>query len=262
MDARLDDALLPSIPPGPAVVIGASGGIGAALVARLLAEPNVTQVLALGRDMARLHEAVQAAGPLSRPDRLSLGRLELTDESSIAQAAASAGPTPPRLVIVASGRLHGDGLRPEKHWGALDAAALAQAFAINTIGPALVAKHFLPLLPRQDKAVFAAISARVGSIGDNRSGGWYGYRASKAALNMVIRTLAIELARRAPQAACVGLHPGTVDTALSQPFQAGVPAGKLFSSAQSTGHLLRVIDRLGPADSGHVFAWDGQRVPP
>lgn len=263
MDPLPDDALLPSLPPGPAVVIGASGGIGAALVARLLHEPHVTRVLALGRDMSKLHEALQAAAgsAATATGRLGLGRIDLTDDASIAQAAASVAQTPPRLVIVASGRLHGDGLRPEKHWGALDAAALAQAFTINTIGPALVAKHFLPLLPRQDKAVFAALSARVGSIGDNRAGGWYAYRASKAALNMMIRTLAIELARRAPQASCIGLHPGTVDTALSQPFQAGVPAGKLFSPAQSAGYLLQVIERTGPADSGNVFAWDGQRVP-
>lgn len=276
MEPRPEDALLSSVPPGTAVVVGASGGIGAALVAHLLAGPGVTRVVALARDMARLKAALAAAGAFAdataasadaawaqADERLSLARVDLADEASIAQAAAGVAQSsaPPRLVIVASGRLHGGGLRPEKHWGALDAAALAQAFAVNATGPALVAKHFLPLLPRQGKAVFAALSARVGSIEDNRSGGWYAYRASKAALNMMIRTLAIELARRAPQAACIGLHPGTVDTALSQPFQANVPPGKLFSPAQSAGYLLRVIDRIGPADSGNVFAWDGQRIP-
>jgi NAD(P)-dependent dehydrogenase (short-subunit alcohol dehydrogenase family) len=166
-----------------------------------------------------------------------------------------------RLVIVASGVLHGDGLRPEKHWGELDGAALARVFAVNSIGPALVGKHFLPLLPRQGRSVFAAISARVGSIEDNRLGGWHAYRASKAALNMLLRNFSIELKRRAPEAVCIGLHPGTVDTALSKPFQGGVAPAKLFSPEVSAAHLLRVIDRVGTADSGRVFAWDGSPIP-
>jgi NAD(P)-dependent dehydrogenase (short-subunit alcohol dehydrogenase family) len=166
-----------------------------------------------------------------------------------------------RLVIVATGMLHGDGVRPEKHWGALKGETLAQLFAVNSIGPALVAKHFLPLLPRAGRSVFAAISARVGSIEDNRLGGWHAYRASKAALNMLLRNFAIELARRAPEAVCIGLHPGTVDTPLSEPFQGNVAPGKLFSPSESAAHLLRVIDRVGTADSGRVFAWDGSPVP-
>ena len=136
-----------------------------------------------------------------------------------------------------------------------------QLFAVNAIGPALVAKHFLPLLPRHGRSVFASISARVGSIEDNRLGGWYSYRASKAALNMLLKTYSIELKRRAPSAICVGLHPGTVDTALSKPFQGGVAPGKLFSPTQSAAYLLRVIDGLTPADNGAVFAWDGSQIP-
>jgi NAD(P)-dependent dehydrogenase (short-subunit alcohol dehydrogenase family) len=135
------------------------------------------------------------------------------------------------------------------------------AFRLNTIGPALVAKHFLPLLAKDRKSVFAAISARVGSIEDNHLGGWYAYRASKAALNMVIKTLSIELARRNTNALCVGLHPGTVDTPLSTPFQSGVPEAKLFSAARSARHLLTVLDNLTPENSGCLYAWDGSQIP-
>ncbi len=166
------------------------------------------------------------------------------------------------VVIVASGLLHAaDGLSPEKSMRALDAVAMQRLFAVNAIGPALVAKHFMPLMPRQGRVVFAAVSARVGSISDNRLGGWYGYRASKAALNQLIRTLSIEWSRTARDSICVGLHPGTVDTALSAPFQGNVSAGSLFTPAHSAGALLQVLDQLTPAQTGRVFAWDGLEVP-
>lgn len=223
---------------GEAVVIGASGGLGAAL-ARALEES--------GR-----YEAVRR---LSRRDGL-----DLTDEASISRAAERLRGGSLRLILVASGVLHGPHLRPERSWRELDPEALVAAYRVNAVGPALVAKHFLPLLA-PGRSVFAALSARVGSIEDNRLGGWHGYRASKAALNMLIRNLAIELARRSPDAVCVGLHPGTVDTALSEPFQRGVPEGRLFSPDESAAHLVRVLDGLTPADSGGVFAWDGSRIP-
>jgi NAD(P)-dependent dehydrogenase (short-subunit alcohol dehydrogenase family) len=125
-----------------------------------------------------------------------------------------------------------------------------------------VAKHLLPLMAPRGKTVFAALSARVGSIGDNRAGGWHAYRASKTALNMILRNLAIEVGRRNPEAICVGLHPGTVDTGLSRPFQRGLPEGQLFTPETSARHLLTVIDGLQAADSGNVLAWDGRTVPP
>jgi NAD(P)-dependent dehydrogenase (short-subunit alcohol dehydrogenase family) len=124
-----------------------------------------------------------------------------------------------------------------------------------------VAKHALPLLPKAGKSVFAVISARVGSIEDNRLGGWYGYRASKAALNQFTRTMAIELLRQKREAVCVALHPGTVDTPLSRPFQSGVKAEKLFTPLHAAECLLTVIDGLTPADNGQLLAWDGQRIP-
>jgi NAD(P)-dependent dehydrogenase (short-subunit alcohol dehydrogenase family) len=227
-----------------ALVFGASGGVGAAFVELLGAHPRVAAVHAAAR---------AAAAPWS---------FSLDDEASIAAvAAAAAGGGPLDLVIVATGMLHGEGLQPEKTWRSLDAAALARAFAVNTTGPALIAKHTLGLLRRDAKSVFACLSARVGSIEDNRLGGWHAYRASKAALNMLVRNFAIELRQRNPRALCVALHPGTVDTRLSQPFQSGVDPAKLFTPERSAGALLGVLDRLTPADSGRLWAWDGQAIP-
>jgi NAD(P)-dependent dehydrogenase (short-subunit alcohol dehydrogenase family) len=234
-----------------AVVVGASGGIGHALTTRLADSPAVAHVLACSRSRPSIDHPKVGFHPL-----------DLQDEATIA-AAAGAQARPLDLVLVATGILHdGEALRPERTWRALDAAALEHAYRINAIGPALVAKHFLPLLAQGRKSVFAALSARVGSIGDNRQGGWHAYRASKAALNMLLRTFAIELARRNPAAICVGLHPGTVATRLSAPFQSGVPEGRLFTPAFSASRLLEVVDGLTQADSGGVFAWDGQPIPP
>ena len=223
-----------------AVVIGASGGIGAAVAGLLRASGRFAVVHALSR---------------------SETGLDLEDEASIAEAAAGvAEGAPPTLVFVATGVLH-HGFEPERGYRALTADHMMRDYRINTVGPALVARHFLPLLPRDRRAVFAALSARVGSIGDNRLGGWHSYRASKAALNMVLRNLAVELGRTHPQAVVAGLHPGTVDTALSQPFQRGVKPETLFTAEHSAGRLLAVIDGLTPADGGGVFAWDGARIP-
>ena len=223
-----------------AVVIGASGGIGAAMVRRLEASGRFAVVHALS---------------------CSDTGFDLEDEDSIAAAAARVGQGPaPTLVFIATGVLH-NGFEPERGWRALQADHLLRDFRVNAVGPALVARHFLPLLPRDRRAVFAALSARVGSIGDNRLGGWHSYRASKAALNMILRNLAIELARTHPQAVVAGLHPGTVDTGLSEPFQKGVKPEKLFTAESSAERLLAVMDALTPADSGRVFAWDGQPIP-
>lgn len=223
-----------------AVVIGASGGLGAALAERLKVSGRFGVVHALSR---------------------SGTGFDLEDEASIAAAATHvAGGPVPTLVFVATGVLH-HGYEPERSWRALEADHLLRDYRVNAVGPALVAKHFLPLLPRDRRAVFAALSARVGSIGDNRLGGWHSYRASKAALNMILRNLAVELGRTHPQAVVAGLHPGTVDTGLSAPFQRGVKPETLFTADHSAERLLAVIDGLTPADSGSVFAWDGQRVP-
>jgi NAD(P)-dependent dehydrogenase (short-subunit alcohol dehydrogenase family) len=190
--------------------------------------------------------------------RFDRNRLDLTDPASITAAAATLT-VPLDLVIVATGLLHDAMHGPEKHPRDLDAAWLARSFAVNATGPALVAAALLPKLRTDRKTAFAALSARVGSISDNRLGGWHSYRASKAALNQLIRTLAHDHARRNRLGLCVTLHPGTVDTRLSAPFQRGVP--ELFTPDTAARHLLGVLDRLTPADSGGLFAWDGQRIP-
>jgi len=233
-----------------AVVIGASGGIGSALVEALAIREDIARVTALSR---------RPAGPAS--PKVVAGRIDLLDEDSVAQAAGACADPAPRLVVCAAGLLHDGGLQPEKSLRDLDPARLAQVFAVNTIGPALVLKHFSALLPRKGRSVIALLSARVGSISDNRLGGWYGYRASKAALNQLVRTASIELARARREAVVVGLHPGTVDTALSAPFAGNVAPGKLFTPAYSAARLLEVLDGLSPADTGRCFAWDGSEVP-
>jgi NAD(P)-dependent dehydrogenase (short-subunit alcohol dehydrogenase family) len=219
-----------------AVVVGHSGGIGAALLRELEAAGRFRHVIGLNRPA-----------------------LDLCDEASVATAAASLPPGALRLVINATGLLHDDRQKPEKNLRNLEPAALARSFAVNAIGPALLMKHFLPRLARDGRSLFACLSARVGSIGDNRLGGWYGYRASKAALNQLVRTAAIELARSHPAAICVALHPGTVATSLSAPFVRG--GTTILSPAEAAAHLLGVMERLGPKDNGGFFDWRGAPVP-
>lgn len=230
---------------GAAVIVGASGGIGGAIADALADEGSFAVVHRLSRS---------ASGT---------GHIDLGDERSIADAAArvAAGPAP-TLIVVATGLLHSNGRSPEKALRELDPAWLAQNYAINAIGPAIVAKHFLPIMPKAGRTVFAALSARVGSISDNRLGGWHGYRAAKAALNQLIRTIAIEERRRNPSAIVVALHPGTVDTALSKPFQGNVAPGHLFDTGRAAAQLLDLIDGLRAADSGKLFAWDGAEIAP
>lgn len=224
------------------IIIGSTGGIGNAFLQALAEQHGAESVTGLSRGS---------------------GDIDLTDEASIAAAAARvAGGPPPDLIIVATGMLHDGGQGPEKSLRELDADRLARAFAVNVIGPALVAKHFLPLFARDKRCVFAALSARVGSISDNRIGGWYGYRAAKAALNMTIRNLAIEWGRTYKQGICVGLHPGTVDTALSKPFQKNVAVERLFTPYYAATQMLGVLNQLSPADSGKCFAWDGAEILP
>lgn len=232
-------------------MFGASGGIGAALVHALAAQGGWAEIHAGSRSGATLE---------SHPVRPFA--FDLADEDTIRTALERIGGQLD-LVIVATGVLHDEasGIRPERSLRAIDPAVMARVLAINTIGPALIAKHALPLLPKDRRTVFAALSARVGSIGDNRLGGWHSYRASKAALNMLIANFAIEMARTHPHAIIAGLHPGTVDTALSGPFQRGVPKGRLFPAERSAASLLDVIGQLTSADSGRCFGWDGAPIP-
>jgi NAD(P)-dependent dehydrogenase (short-subunit alcohol dehydrogenase family) len=215
------------------LVVGASGGIGGALVAALRARGEVVG--------------------LSR----GANGLDVTDEALVADVLAGLeGPFD--LVVVATGALVLNGVGPEKSLKAVTAEGLAAQFALNAIGPALVMKHALRLLPRDRVARMAVLSARVGSIGDNGLGGWYGYRAAKAALNQLLRTASVEATRTHPQSVLVALHPGTVATGLAPAQRAGHPA---MPPAAAAEHLLAVLDRLGPADTGGFYDWQGKVVP-
>lgn len=231
---------------GRAVVLGAGGGLGRALAETLVGE-GWTEVHALSRSGAPVPHAHE-------------GTVDVTDEATLAAAAGRIG-REVDLVFVTAGVLTGVDARPERRLQDLTPEGLAESFRVNAIGPALAAKHFVPLLPRDRRAVFAVLSARVGSLSDNRLGGWYGYRASKAALNMMVRSLAVELARSHPAAVCAALHPGTVDTGLSRPFQRTVPADVLQSPAAAARRLVGAAASLTCAQSGGFYDADGAAIP-
>lgn len=244
------------------LVTGASSGIGLGLVRQLLANRHVAAVTAVSRHASQ-SKALAALSRETTKERLSMLDVDLVDEASIDALPVQLRERHPRLhlVINAAGVLHADNLRPERSIQQLTRSALDQAFALNAFAPILLARALLPMLDRDESSVFASLSARVGSIADNRLGGWYAYRASKAAQNQLIRTFAIELARRNPKACCLLLHPGTVDTPLTEPFQANVPAEKLFSVERASQQLLEIIAGCTPADSGRFIAWDGSDIP-
>ena len=190
------------------IIVGASGGIGQAFLAEFEKSPQVKEIFALSR---KPHANTEG--------KVSAMTMDFTDEDSVAASATILKESGPfDIILIATGLLHGEGISPEKNMRAIDHGSFLKSFEVNTVGPALCAKHFLPLLRPDTKTVFAALSARVGSISDNRLGGWYAYRASKAALNMLLKTLSIEFGRRRPKAVICGLHPGTVDTGLSRAF--------------------------------------------
>ena len=229
-----------SLPPGyHALILGATGAIGGAIAAQLQADPRCAQVCTLSRQST-------PAIDFDKPDSIA----------TAAHALRAQGPW--HLIEVATGMLTGPTGGPEKRLTDLNAAHLAASFATNTIGPALVLAHFAPQLAKGERSLLAVLSAKVGSIGDNRLGGWYSYRASKAALNMLLKTAAIEVARTHPQAVLAALHPGTVNSALSAPFR-GAEIGR--PPTEAARDLLAVLDTLQPADSGGFWAYDGQRLP-
>ena len=225
-----------------AVVIGASGGIGSAFVDHLRGDRHCARVIGLHRR--------------SDPP------IDITDESTVTAATAWLRDTVPavHLILDATGALSLDGRRPEKRLAELDPQIMARHFAVNATGTALLLKHLGPLLPRRQRGIFATLSARVGSIEDNRHGGWISYRASKAALNQIVRTAAIEMRWRQPQAVCIALQPGTVDTRLSAPWYSG-DGSDLLTPAESTRRLLEVLDALGTEASGGLYDHAGERIP-
>ena len=221
-----------------ALIVGATGSIGGALNTTLCCSGAFSEILAV-----------------SRP------ALDVTSEESVAALAEKIANMSQELslVIDATGYLHDANAMPEKSWRQIDPEHLVKAFRINAIGPAILMKHFLPLMPRDRRSVFATLSARVGSIGDNKLGGWYGYRASKAALNQFVRTAAVELKRKKPLAICVALHPGTVESKLSAPFAKSNL--EVRSAAEAADQLLKVIDELEPRHSGGFFDHRGDTIP-
>ncbi len=241
-----------------AVVIGASRGLGLAITEEILSMESIQSVTASYRS----EDTVEALCALEDP-RLRRLPLEVTDEASFEAFVGSMGQGdgPPQLVIHCAGILHEPGLSPEKSLRQCRAEALQRIFAVNSIGPVLTAKHLIPLMPKREASHFAALSAMVGSIGDNRLGGWYGYRASKAALNQLLKTVSIECKRTHPGLCVSAIHPGTTDTDLSQPFQGNVKPDKLYSPRQSARRIIRVVLAGSPEDSGRFVNWDGSLIP-
>ncbi|MDJ0734153.1 MAG: SDR family NAD(P)-dependent oxidoreductase [Nostocaceae cyanobacterium] len=254
-------SFLDTINQANALIIGASQGIGLGFVRKLLQDDRITQIYATYRQPETATELIALAE--EHPDKLTCLVTDITEESQIELCTQKIRKDVDKLHLVVNcvGILHDSTLQPEKSLRHINSENLLRYFQINSLGSILFAKHLLPLFKHKEPSVFASISAKVGSIGDNRLGGWYGYRASKAALNMLMKTAAIEYKRSSPKTIVVTLHPGTTDTRLSQPFQKNVPPEKLFSVQRTVNQLMDVIENLKDNDSGEFFSWDGSQLP-
>lgn len=237
-------------------IVGAGQGIGLEFVRQFLDHHWVDRLYATYR-----HPETQLLNITD--NRLHCFSMDVTVESQIATVIQKIQAETKTLhyVINCVGVLHTETMQPEKSLRHINAEQLLHYFQVNSVGAVLLAKQVQPLLKHRDRAIFATISAKVGSIGDNHLGGWYGYRASKAALNMFMRTTAIEYKRTCPRTIVVTLHPGTTDTQLSRPFQRSVPPEKLFPVDRTVRQLRNVIEQLQESDSGEFFSWDGSRLP-
>lgn len=245
--------------PLTAVVIGANRGIGLALTQALLANRQLVRIYASYR------QADSAAALLAiRDTRLLPCKLDVCATADIQQLAEQIkrNADQPDFVMHCAGILHEAGVTPEKALGQCDKDAISRVFEVNSIGPLMLAKCIIPLMPRRHRAHFTVLSAMVGSISDNRLGGWYAYRASKAALNQFMRTLSIECRRSHPGLCITAIHPGTTDTALSRPFQSNVQADKLYTPAQSAARILDVVFGSTAEQSGQFVNWDGKAIAP
>lgn len=253
--------MLTEISQANALIVGASQGIGLGFVKALLQQNNIQNLYATYRSQ----ETAGALFNLSQQygDRLKCLQVDITQEAQLATAVKQIQESVEQLhlAIYCVGVLHDQNLSPEKSLRQIDPEKLIYSFQVNSVGAVLLAKHLMPLFKKTERSIFASISAKVGSISDNRLGGWYGYRASKAALNMFLKTTAIEYSRRCPKTIVVALHPGTTDTRLSQPFQKNVPPGKLFPVEHTVNLLTQVISDLDLKDSGEFFSWDGTKLP-
>ena len=238
-------------------IFGASGAIGKAFSDHFMELFPAASLIAVGRTRPLISGFERADGVVC------LGGLDLTDEASIQTVCETvvAGGMPD-IVVIATGILHEEGVFPERSVKDLQQRQLAHVLAVNLIGPSLIMKYLLPHAPRKGAFHMGLLSARVGSISDNQLGGWYSYRASKAGLNMMIKGAAIELKRRNREAVLVGLHPGTVESGLSEPFKRNVPEGKLFSPNHSAQCLVQVLLSRSPDQSGLCFDWAGKEIEP
>lgn len=242
----------------PALIVGGGQGIGLGFVRQLLAKNDIDRVYATYRRVESATELLAITDP-----KLRCFQMDITDESQIAGVIQVMQTETKALhyVINCVGVLHEGEMQPEKSLRHINGEQLLRYFQVNSVGAMLLFKQVQPFLKHNARSILATISAKVGSIGDNQIGGWYGYRASKAALNMFVRTTAIEYKRTCPQTILVSLHPGTTDTRLSLPFQRNVPPEKLFSVDRTVAQLLTVMDGLDQSDSGEFFSWDGSRLP-
>lgn len=242
--------MLTSIMKKNIIIIGSTGAIGKSFVDHFSSQDSSNSIYSLSRKKEGHQD-----------NNITFVPIDIEDEASIynsSKVCSEKGPFD--TIIVCTGLLHSDNLKPEKSVRDLNKESLLKVLSVNTIGPTLIGKYFTPLLRKDSPSILSYLSARVGSISDNKLGGWYSYRASKAALNMIIKTLSIEVARNNKNAVIVGLHPGTVDSNLSTPFQANVPDGKLFTPQYSVSKMVEVMNTLTPSDSGNCFAWDGERI--
>lgn len=242
------------------VIAGASGAIGAALAEKILAEYPNARIVGLCRDPERAPEPMRAS------DQITLVPWDAKDSdspASVTEALAAVMPSEEGIdtLIYAAGLLHSDSLFPEKRLEDFSAEAMSQAFAVNTTGFGLLVQALIPWLRHKELKRIAAISAKVGSITDNRLGGWYAYRSSKAALNMLVRGLSVELPRRCKPVACVALHPGTTESALSEPFRQSLAQLKVHSPAETAANLFAVLDAVTEDDNGRFLSWDGSELP-
>ena len=232
-------------------IVGTNGSIGRAFLEYYLSDDNTDIIYSISRSKNNIEDKKIVNLNLNFSDKENYDKLK----SSIPKDSID-------RVIIASGILHDGEMQPEKTISSLDIDNFQKVFNVNAFAPALLLKTFFPLIKRNSNALIGILSARVGSISDNRIGGWYAYRASKAALNMIIKTAAIELARKDKTARLIGLHPGTVDTNLSKPFQGGTPKEKIFTPRQSIDYLVNVIDDTRPQDTGKILDWQGKEITP
>ena len=232
-------------------VIGSSGAIGSAFVDHYINDQSINSIFSFSRSSIGIDN-----------NKVKHFSIDIENENSVQDAAKSVEEINFDEIIIASGLLHTNEFGPEKSIKDLKADNILKVLNVNTVGPAIIGKYFLPLLNKDNKSVMAFLSARVGSISENKLGGWYAYRASKSALNQVIKTFSIELKRTNPKAIIIGLQPGTVDSELSAPFKRSVSNNKLFSAEYSVSQLIGVIERADESSSGNLISWDGEIISP